>query len=82
MVYTCPWLAFNGSRAMGSTSRVLCNACNVGLHLNAFQPYKGILTYQASIQISLLIPYGGARPNYASMLLYGREVIGPLDVLC
>ena len=29
------WLAFNGSR-------------NVSLHLNGFQPYKVILTYQAS----------------------------------
>ena len=45
-------MAFNGSRAMVSTPRVLCNACNVGLHLNGFQPYKVILTYQASKQLS------------------------------
>ena len=48
MVYTRLWLAFNGSRAMVSTPRVLCNACNVwcnvGLHLNGFLPYTGILT--------------------------------------
>ena len=47
MVYTRLWLAFNDSRAMVSTPRVLCNACNVscnvGLHLNGFQPYKGIV---------------------------------------
>ena len=50
MVYTRLWLAFNGSRAMVSTPRVLCNACNVnvGLHLNGFQPYTGILMLQAS----------------------------------
>ena len=28
-VYTRLWLAFNGLRAMVSTPRVLCNACNV-----------------------------------------------------
>ena len=50
MVYTSLWLACNGSRAMVSTPRVLCNACNVGLHLNGFQPYTGILTLQASKQ--------------------------------
>ena len=59
------WLAFNGSRAMVSTPGVLCKLhLFVGLHLNDFQPYKGILIHQASKQarrqISLLIPYGGA----------------------
>ena len=39
MVYTCLWLAFNGSR-------------NVSLHLNGFQPYKVILMYQACKQAS------------------------------
>ena len=52
MVYTHLWLAFNGSHAMVSTPRVLCNACNVGLHLNGFQPYMGILMLQASKQAS------------------------------
>ena len=32
-----------------STPPVLCNA---GLHLNGFQPYKGILRHQASMQTS------------------------------
>ena len=45
MVCTCLWLAFNGLCAMVSTPSVLYNA---GLHLNGFQPYKGILMYQAS----------------------------------
>ena len=48
MAYTCLWLAFNGWCAVVSTPPVLCNVCNVGLHLNGFQPYKGILMYQAS----------------------------------